>query len=176
MPRTLIAGAILVLAGLAFWALYALQAGQERHAYTHGGAPPTYVRLVSGHTYWLSIPGGTQSETEQGLDPSTLQCTAAAAGQAPGALPVAAQANSKAIDQIASFTSAFTGMAHIECTGVGAVYVDDAADAPFDWSGTWLILATLALLVGVPLTLSALRRGPDYAERDDAEGERDYAE
>jgi hypothetical protein len=169
--RALFAGTLLVIAGLAFWALYVTQSGSERHSYTRGGSPPPTVRLVQGHTYWIAIPGGVAEEARRGIDPAALQCTAARPGQAPGALNIAPeQRDSKAIDRIASFVSGINGTVQVQCTGLGTVYVDNAADASFDWSGLWLVLASLALVVGLPLTLSALRgaglRG--RAERQDS--------
>jgi hypothetical protein len=150
---------LLVLLGLAFWALYALESASERHAYAHGGAPRTYVQVQARHRYWLAIPGGVPSEAAADVQPGSLRCTAAAAGQAPGALAVSAeQIGTKATDQIGSFVAGFSGSVHIACDGLGTVFVDDAADASFDWAGTWLILAVVALTVGVPLTLSGLRR------------------
>jgi hypothetical protein len=164
--RALVPGVVLVLAGLVSWALYAVQARAEQHSYTAGGNPPADVRIESGHTYWLAIHGGVQRETVLGVQPSTLQCTAAAPGQGPGALElVAQQKGTKATDQIASFVASFTGTVHIECDRIGPVYVDNAADAGFDWSGAWLVLAALTLVIGIPLTLSALRRLPGRERR-----------
>lgn len=163
----LLAGAVLVLLGFLSWALYAVQSGNEAHSYA-GGAPPAYVRVTPGHTYRISIAGGLAREAQLGVQASTLQCTAAAPGQAPGALPVTAeQSTTKATDQIGSFVATFAGRVHVACDRVGPVFVDNAADAGYDWSGAWLVLASLALLIGLPLTLSALRRLP----ADAVEGE-----
>jgi hypothetical protein len=163
--RSLIAGTVLVLAGLLSWALYAVQSGREAHSYTAGQNPPAYVRLTPGHTYSISIPGGLDRLTQLGVQPTALQCTAAAPGQVGGSLPVTAETNTKATDRIASFQSSLDGNVHIECARVGAVYVDDAADAGFDWSGTWLVLTSIALAIGIPLTLSALRGLPGNSGR-----------
>jgi hypothetical protein len=165
---------LLVLLGLVFWALYALESGSERHSYAHGGAPPTYVQLQARHTYWVAIPGGVASEAAAGLQPSALHCDATAVGQAPGALAVTAeQVGTKATDQIGSFVAASTASVHVTCDGIGTVFVDDAADASFDWAGAWLVLAVIALTVGLPLTLSGLRRpraqsAPDSRSSPDA--------
>ncbi len=156
----LVTGAALVLAGFASWALYAVQSGTETHSYASGGAPPAFVQVTAGHTYRVSISGGVKREAEFGVQASTLQCTAAAPGQAPGALPVTAEpTGTKATNQIGSFVATFSGRVHIACDRVGPVYVDNAADAGYDWSGLWLVLASLALVIGIPLTLSGLRSG-----------------
>jgi hypothetical protein len=178
-PLALIVGALLVVAGLGFWALYVQQTGNGGHSYNRGGSPASSVRLLSGETYWISIHGGVDREVELGLDPPALQCTAALDGQSPGALDIVAQTrDSKATNEIASFVSSISGSVHIECEGLDAVYIDDAEDAPFDSSGAWLILASLALVIGLPLTLSGLRRasggaaeladGPDVGGVDPA--------
>jgi hypothetical protein len=157
-PRLLAIGGAMVVAGLAMWALYVKQSRSESHAYSHDGRPPGYVRLVAGDTYSIAIHGGVAREAELGLDPAALQCTAAHPGEAPGALQLDAHdGNTKATNEIATFASDISGQVHIECAQIGAVYVDDASDAPFDWSGVWLVLTSLALVIGVPLTLSALR-------------------
>ena len=181
MPRAALAGPLLVLIGLACWALYVQRSHSEPHAYSHGTNPPSHVRLVAGDTYQISIHGGVRREQQLGLDPAALQCTAARSGQVPGALRLAVveQRDSKANDQIASFVSAISGAVQVQCTGIGAVYVDDAADAPFDWSGTWLVLASLALLIGLPLTLSVLRGTTRRGAADSADrpvGEYDQVE
>jgi hypothetical protein len=160
-PRGLASGALLVLAGLVCWVLYVVQSGHEAKSYAHGGPPPNYVQLKAGHTYGISIPDGVNAEAREGLDPSALHCTASVTGEAPGALAVVAEhSDSKAIDQIGSFVAALNASEHIDCTGIGSVYVDGAEDAGTDWSGTWLVLAMLALAIGIPLALSGLRAGP----------------
>jgi hypothetical protein len=173
--RFLAGGALLVLAGVACWALYAVQAGREHRAYAHGGAPQRYVHLLAGHTYWLAVPGGVDHLDKVGVQVSALQCTAAAPGQTPGALSVSPQPqDSKAVDQIASFVARRTANLHIECDRVGAVFVDGAKDG-FDWSGLWLVLASLALAVGIPLTLSGRRLVPaGPPRRREADDEDDF--
>ena len=156
-PRLLVVGTLLVFAGLLSWGLYALSAGHEKHSYTHGGAPPPFVDVTAGHTYHLAIPGGLDAERKLGLDPTKLQCTAAESGSLPGPLNVVAETNTKALDRIGSFTAGRSGSFTIRCAGIGAVFVDDADDAGYDWSGLWLVLAAAALAVGFPLALAGLR-------------------
>jgi hypothetical protein len=172
-PRALIAGTLLVLAGLGFWVLYVQRSGgAEQHSYDRAGRPPSYVRLLAGQTYSIAIHGGVNREIRLGLDPSALQCSAARPGQTPGALNLTNEnKDTKAINQIASFVSGITGAVQVRCAGIGAVYVDDAEDAAYDWSGVWIVLASLALAAGLPLALSGLRGptppralGPDGAD------------
>ncbi len=164
LPQRLPVGILLVLVGFASWILYALQSRGEAHGYAPGKAPPAYVRIEQGHTYWLSIPDGVRRVTAAGLDPTKLQCTAAGRGESPGELQVTGEAtDTKLINRIASFVAGFSGSVHIRCEGIGAVYVDNAADAGYDWSGLELVVASLALAVGLPLTLSGLRGVPRRA-------------
>jgi hypothetical protein len=158
-----------VVVGLASWALFALQSGREKHSYAHGGPPPAFARLVAGHEYAVSVPGGTSALRAGGVDPSTLQCSATPAGGTAVAVAISAESSQKALNQIATFNAPGSGDYRITCTGVGAVYVDDAADAGFDWSGLWLVLASAALVVGLPVTLAGLRR-PTQDDADQSVG------
>lgn len=154
----LVAGALLVLLGLASWALYAATSSGRPQAYSHGGQPRQYVRLVAGDTYRIAIPGGVQRAQALGVVVDKLRCTAARPGQAAAVLRMSAEStDTTAINDIASFVSPLTGPVHVECAGLGTVFVANAADARFDWSGVWLVLASAALLVGLPLVLSGLR-------------------
>jgi hypothetical protein len=161
VPRRLIAGTLLVLVGLASWVLYLTQSGgAEQHSYNRAGHPPADVRLVEGGAYSIAIHGGVDREIRLGLDPASLQCTAAPPGRAAVALELSTQGkDTKATNEIATFYSPVSGSVRVRCSGIGAVYVDDAEDASYDWSGVWLVLASVALAVGIPLGLSGLR-GP----------------
>lgn len=157
-PIAAIAGAVLILAGLGFWALYVQASADEPHAYARGGAPPQYVQVEIGKTYRIAVRGGVATLAAAGLEPGNLSCTAARPGQGPGALNLSFETNdTKATNDVASFVAAMNARLHVECAGIGAVFVDNAEDAAVDWSGLWLVLATLALVVGTPLILSALR-------------------
>jgi drug/metabolite transporter (DMT)-like permease len=158
-----VAGAVLVLVGLASWVLYAVAAHRENRAYSPHGAPPAYVRVAAGHTYWLAVPGGVEKLRAAGIDPARLTCTAAARGEAAGALAVtsavtASNPDSKFTDRIGSFVAARSAQLHIGCAGIASVYVENPEDGGFDWSGAWLVLASAALVVGLPLLASGLRR------------------
>lgn len=153
---------MLAIIGFGAWVLHVLQAGNEQHSYAPGAPPPEYVRIEAGHTYSIAIPGGVAAEKRQGLVPMQLACRATALGQTAGALEVTAEdAQTKATNQIGRFTAALTATVHIDCTGLGAVYVDDAADAGTDWSLALVVLAAVALAVGLPLTLAGLRELSD---------------
>ena len=166
LPKALVAGIAVVLLGVVSWGLYAIAAGRENTPYHPNAAPPSSVRLVGGHTYWLAVPGGVRSVRDIGLVPSKLSCStsengengAAAAPLAVVAVVAAGSDDTKFVDRIGSFAAPGSGRFHVECSGLGTVYVENAADAGFDWSGLWLVLASAALVVGLPLVLSGLRR------------------
>jgi hypothetical protein len=169
-PRAALAGPLLLLVGVACWALFAAQSRSEHHAYNSGTNPPEVVRVVAGQTYAIAIHGGVAREAQLGLDPAALRCTATQPGNAPGALRLTTEnGDTKANDQIASFVSRISGDVQVRCDRIGAVYVDDAAGSSFDWSGLWLVLASIALVIGLPLTLSLVRgrrlRAADSADR-----------
>jgi hypothetical protein len=167
-PWMAIVGTVLVLAGLAAWALYVKTSGDEPHAYARGGKPPQYVEVKAGETYRIAIRGGVGAEALAGIAPADLSCTAAAPGQAPGALNLTDEStDTKATNDIASFVSAINGRLHVECTGLGPVFVDNAEDAAFDWASFWLVVASLALIVGTALVLSALRAAGGASRRPD---------
>lgn len=161
------AGVVLVALGLILWVMHHLLAGQEHHSYTSGSSPPRQVELHDGTTYWLAVPGGVAAAKKAGVDTTTLTCTAQRVGAADVPLRITVQERgTKAVDQIASFPSPLSARVHIACDGLDAVYVDNATADP---SGYLLVLATIALAVGIPLLLSGLRRRGRGGRRSDVE-------
>jgi len=163
--RTLPAGLVLIVIGLAAWALYGVSSGRENTVqHPNGAAAPTLVRLTAGHQYWLAVPGGVDSVRAAGVDPTKLACFAAApqsrpdTGLAVTGVVDTSTGDTKFVDRIGSFYAARSGRFHVTCTGLGTVFVANAADAGFEWSGFWLLLASGALLVGFALFLSGLRQ------------------
>jgi hypothetical protein len=147
----------LLVVGAGLWLGYRLLAGTEPHSYAQG-APPAAVRIVAGHTYSLAIRGGVQAEQQLGIPPTALRCAVSAPRIGVRPLTLRPEASdTKAINQIATFVAPVTGRVHLSCAGLTAVFVDDAADAPADRAGLALLLAVIALTLGVALALSALR-------------------
>jgi hypothetical protein len=174
------AGVVLLVLGAGLWLVYRLLAGTEPHSYADG-VPPADVAVIAGHSYALAIRGGVTAEQQLGVSPANLRCTASAPRIGVRPLTVQPEASdTKAINQIASFVAPVSGHVHISCGGLPAVFVDDATDASGDHAGLALLLATIALTLGVPLALSALRsslpartrqhdqveRGVDSSSRD----------
>lgn len=161
--RAAFAGVALLVLGLGFWAVFRITWGSEQHSYARGIAP-TYVQLQRGHTYSLDLRGGVAAERQLGLDPQALSCAATPPGGSPIGLRVTPESTgTKAINQIGTFVAPRTGRVHVDCNGLPALFVDNADNAQADVSGWWLLLATAALTVGVPLTLSVVRRATSRA-------------
>jgi hypothetical protein len=148
-------GLLFTALGFVLWGLYHVAQTREQHSFTSGKAPPTTVQLHAGTKYRLGIPGGVAAALKVGIPPASLQCTVQYTGGAESRLTLATeQSDTKATDQIASFTASTTGPAHVACAALSDVYVDNVTGDP---SGFLLVLATAALVVGVPLALSGLR-------------------
>jgi hypothetical protein len=160
---------VLILVGLFAAGLYRLVSGTERHSWSPGAVVPSTVAVTMNETYELAVPGGVSAWQKHGLNPSAIGCQWSTAGSGQTTLVVTAYgANTKATNAIASFTSPVTGSIHIDCSGWGAVFVDDADGAPGDSAGWFLVLAAIALTVGAGLGLSAMRMAHGGRERDSA--------
>jgi hypothetical protein len=168
-----VAGVLLVVGGLGAWALYVHMSGNEQTAFARDAKPPAYVQVHAGDDYRIAVHGGIATEAQAGIPPDSLSCFAAQPGKAPGALNIIYETtDTKATDDIASFVATVNGRLHVMCTGLGAVFVSNAEDAPYDWSGVWLVLASLALVIGTPLVLSLVRSsgtGPSNGSLADVE-------
>jgi hypothetical protein len=156
--RRAAAAVVLVVAAAVLFGLYRIASGSEHHSYSSGTLPPSTVRLNAGTTYHLSVRGGVDEVTRRGGSLAAPPCTWSTGGGAPQGLAVAVEsAQTKATNTVASFVAPASGDVRIECPGWGAVFVDDAANSAPDVAGWFLVLGGIALAVGVPLGLSALR-------------------
>jgi hypothetical protein len=156
--RTGAAAAMLIVLGVLAWGGYRLAAGTENHAYSPNPVPPASVLVSRGHTYDLAYPGGVDALSAQGIDTQSLQCQWSPAGGPKQALAVMALGSgSTARNTVATFVAPASGPIHVACDGIGAMFVDDARDAGSDRSGWFLIAASVALTLGLPLALSAVR-------------------
>lgn len=153
------AGLVLLFAGLVFWGISRYIAGGEVHSFSPGAVAPTYVHVTAGRTYSVAVPGGVQTLMSQGRPIKSVQCTVNQQSQAPAPLPLTLESDTtKATDRIATFVAPSTALIHVDCPGLNQVFVDNADGQAHDSSGLWLVLASIALTVGLPLTLSVLRR------------------
>jgi hypothetical protein len=161
--RALVAIGLLV-AGLALAASYRVVSGTEHTAYASGGLPATGAQVTEGKTYGLSVPGGVDELRKRGANVNSPECSWSVPGGASQVLSAQASgADTKAINVVATFTSPVTGPIAVTCAGWGAMYIDDADNAPADVAGWLLVLAVIALTVGVGLGVSALRSAGNLA-------------
>lgn len=153
------AGLVLVFAGLVFWAVSRYIAGGEAHSFSPGAVAPTYVHVTGGHTYSVDVPGGAKAVAHQGRPIKSVTCTVNEQDQAPTPLQLTLETNTtKATNQIGTFVATGTALVHVACPGLTPVFVDNADGLADDSSGPWLVIASIALAIGIPLTLSVLRR------------------
>ena len=154
-----------------------------------GAAPPSSVAVTKDATYSLAVPGGVKAMIAHGVptrlttgsEVLALQCTWSSTGvdgTSGLALSVTAEAtNTKAEDTVGRFYGPITGRIRVDCAGWGAMFVPDSNDRPFDWSGLALLVAVIALTVGVTAALSELRLALGRArlsrDGDDDEDETD---
>jgi hypothetical protein len=174
--RTTAVAVLLVILGGVCWAGFRALSGSENHAYSPGSVPPHTVRVTAGHTYELAYPGGVAALAGQGVDPASLQCQWSQRGSSTrqalavdGADPTTVERNA-----VGQFLAPVSGAIHIACDSLGTMFVDDADDSHADSAGWLLAAATIALTIGVPLALSALRgrRLPPRPSSEDDEIER----
>ena len=173
-----LAGVVLVVLGLVLCVAYRFTASDEPHSYAADAVAPYDVTLTAGHVYHVSIHRGVDAEQDLGLDPTALSCSYAVEPGEDRSLPVTPEpSTSKATNVVATFQAPVTGSVHVACSGLPAVFVDDADTAPGDRSGLYLLLGLIALGVGIPLLLSALRTSLAASRRgSDGFGEHDQVE
>ena len=166
-------GVVLVVVGLVLCGAYRFTASDEPHSYAADAVAPYDVGVTQGRQYHLAVHGGVEAEQNLGLVPAALVCTyTVQAGDQRSLALTAEPSTSKATNVIATFVAPVTGAVHVACTGLPAIFVDDADTASADRSGRYLLLGVLALGIGVPLLLSGLRT----AYRSGGPGQHDEVE
>ena len=164
-----VAAVALVLIAIACGFGYRLLAGSARHSYSSGAVPPASARVTFARNYELAVPGGVRALVSRGVNPDTLACLWSGSSAVSQKLTITvAGSDTKATDVIATFVAPTSGPISVDCLGWGAVFVDDADDAAPDVAGTFLVLCVLALAVGLPLGLSALRERSGAGDDDSA--------
>jgi hypothetical protein len=147
---------LLLLVGLLSWGLFRVVSATEHHVFSVGASAPSTVAVHAGASYDIAVHGGVDALTKAHASPSTPQCAWSSNGAGLQLLQVTAAADDKATNVVGSFTAPVTGSIHVECTGWGPVFVDDAANAAGDPAGYLLVLAVIALTIGAALGMSAL--------------------
>jgi hypothetical protein len=148
--------AVLLLAGLLCWALFRVVSGTEHHVFSVGAVAPDTVAVHDGATYDIAVHGGVDALTKAHASPTTPQCSWSSDQSALQLLQVTAAADDKATNVVGTFVAPVTGSIHVQCTGWGPVFVDDADNASGDASGYLLVLAVIALTIGAGLAMSAM--------------------
>lgn len=171
MPRSVaviaVVGGALLLSSFAFLGLWQIADDSQNHAYNPGAMPPTMVALTAGKQYQLSTADGPEALAAQHRNTVRDACTWSEGGSAPQNLAVTPVASdSRSTHVVATFIAPASGDLHIACPVWGAVWVDDADDAPTDLAGLFLLLGVITLTSGVILGLTALyRRSAEPAGR-----------
>ena len=163
MPRSVAVVAILsgglLLSSIAFLGLWRIADDSQNHAYNPGAVPPTMVALTAGKQYQISTADGPEALAAQHTNTLKDACTWSEGGSAPQTLAVTPIASdSRSTHVVATFVAPASGDLHIACPAWGAVWVDDADDAPTDLAGLFLLLGVITLTSGVILAFTALYR------------------
>ena len=179
--RGVIAVVLLVAAAL-FGGLYRVADGVEKHSYNSGAVPPDTVKLTQGRTYQISVPGGRKALASRGISTSVGQCSVTQqSGVSQNLSMTPLSSDVRPTNTIATFVSPVSGLVHFDCGPWGAVYVDNADNAGWDYAGLFLLLTAICLTLAVALGLSALyarhgdqvKRGVGVAAGDHEVGDRD---
>jgi len=160
----LLTGVVLLIVALLLFAASRVVATGQRHAYDPGASPPAGYRLTAGTTYQLSASRSVAELKQAGLL-SDLACfsTSVTGEQSPLALSSIAD-DDRNLHQFATFIAPVTGRLQLSCTGIDAVFVDDADDAGPDRSALLVLLAAGVGLLGVVVGCSG-----GYGRRSRAE-------
>ena len=154
---------------------YRLASADEHHSFAASGVPPATSRVTAGATYLLAVPGGMATLARAGLGAAHLQCQWSAPGSGAQFLAVTPlDPGTKATDAVATFLGPYSGPVSVNCLGWGAMFVDDADDAPTDYAGMLLLLATIGFTLAVPFLLAGARnrRRSAWPPGEDEEVER----
>jgi len=154
----IVSGALL-LASVAFLGLWQVTDDSQSHAYNRGAMPPTMVALTAGKQYQISTAEGPEALAARHTNTLKDACTWSEGGSAPQTLAVTPVASdSRSTHVVATFIAPASGDLHIACPAWGAVWVDNADDAPTDLAGLFLLLGVITLTSGVILGMTALYR------------------
>lgn len=158
---------VLLLAAVLLGGLYRVADGLEKHSYNAGAVPPDRVTLTQGRTYQISVPGGRKALAKRGITTHAAQCSATLpSGDSQNLSVTPLSDDVRPTNTIATFVAPLSGSVHIDCGPWGAVYVDDADNAGWDYAGLFLLLTAICLTLAVALGLSALyARHGDQVQR-----------
>ncbi|MDP9094872.1 MAG: hypothetical protein M3N95_18530 [Actinomycetota bacterium] len=157
IARRAIVATILLVAGLGLAAVYRVLSGTEHQSFSAGAMPPPSSHVSAGKTYELAVPGGVATLKRNSANVATTQCEWSLPGSPSQVLAATASGtDTKAVNVVATFVAPVTGDIRVDCSGWGAMYIDDADNTPADIAGWSLLLAVIALALGAGLGVSAL--------------------
>jgi hypothetical protein len=155
----LVAGLVALLVAILSWVGY-LGANTDGHrAWSKNPVPPASVALVEGKPYHLSTAAGPAVLKADSVQCTYTTVTSLTAPVTNSLAVTVSRGDARVTHVIGSFTSPVTGRVSVQCPQVAAVFVDDAASAPFDKAGALVVLTALFALIGVALVLQALYGG-----------------
>lgn len=151
----MVVGVALLFTSVLLFGIAGVLAGSERHSYIGGALPPNQVTVREGATYQISVHGGVKALIKRNINPTGLQCEWSSQDSANQLLDITPEnAESKATNLVATFSSPISGPIHVDCIDWGPVFVDDADNASTDYSGLFLLLGMIAFGVGLIILMS----------------------
>ena len=142
-----------------FFAAYLLSTDGGARSSDRDPVPSPTIEVTANKLYHLSTIDGPTA-----LVSDSIQCTWTMPNRADNTfLPVTiARGDARVTHVIGTFVGPINGTIKIACPATGAVFVDDADNTAFDYGGLWVVLTSIAALVGVAGLLGGLysRRPP----------------
>jgi hypothetical protein len=166
-----IAAVVLSILGIAFAGTALIAAHSQQTSYFDRSTPPMYVHVTKGKSYLLSVHGGADTLSAQGLNASSLNCQySTRENPAVQTLAVTALSpDSRAVNSVATIDAPTTGDIRVQCPNFnGNVYLDGADNAPFDLAGLYILLCIITLTFGIALGIGAVR-GATKTDTEDHE-------
>lgn len=150
-------GVVLVLLAITFLGLAKLVSGAQRHAYDPHATPPATYSVTAGRDYQLSSSKGVEALVKSGVIAAGAKPNCVATGEDGVQTPMPLESvrdDPRDLHVFADWHSTITDQVHISCSGVPAVFLDDADDSPPDYSAPLTVLAAVLGAAGVVMVAS----------------------
>lgn len=152
-------GVVLVLLAITFLGMAKLVMGTQRHAYDPHATPPATYSVTAGRDYQLSSAKGVEALVKSGVVANGAQPNCLAIGEDGVQTPMQLESvrdDARDLHVFANWHSTITDQVHISCSGVPAVFIDDADDSPPDYGAPLTVLAAVLGAVGVVMVASGV--------------------
>ena len=170
----LASGVVLLLCALTCFGLAKLVASTQRHSYDPHATPPATYSVTAGKTYQLATSGGVAPLVHAGVigGQTQLSCLSTSEdGVQTGLQLDSVKDDARDLHVFATWRALTTDRVHISCSGVPAVFLDNADDSPPDYSALMIVLATVLGTTGIiSLAAGAYRRSSEPADAEPADG------